>query len=121
MLNGRSPKIVRPSRASQEQTTFLWIPGVQLVELVYRDGKLMYAVWSGQEVKYQPNYNGHLPPAWILDVVTKRSLQLPSEAKPHGTIDQTRVEDERLHSPVFRVLRRDGIGRRSVRAPYVRV
>ena len=96
MLNdGGSPKIVRPSRTSQEQTTFLWIPGVQLVELVYRDGKVMYAVWNGQDVKYQPNYNGHLPPAWIPDVVTKRSLQLPSEAKPHGTIDElaSRMKD----------------------------
>jgi hypothetical protein len=83
--NGRGPKIVRPN--SKEKITFLWIPGVELVELVYRDGKVMYAVWDGQEVKYPQNYKGFLPPSWIADVVVKRSLQLATAAEPHGTID----------------------------------
>jgi hypothetical protein len=83
----KPPKIVRPN-SQQKMMTFLWTPGVELAELVYRDGKVMYAVWDGKEVKYPPNYNGNLPPSWIANVVAKRTLQLPSEPKPFGTIDE---------------------------------
>ena len=40
------PRIIKPNREAQKEMTFLWVPEKELVELVYREGKLMYAAWD---------------------------------------------------------------------------
>src|SRR5215471_5547383 len=50
------PAILRPNSGSSGRATMIWVPGVELVELVYQGGELKYAVWDGASVKYQKSH-----------------------------------------------------------------
>jgi hypothetical protein len=79
------PAILRPSSGSH--ATMIWVPGVELVELVYQGGELKYAVWDGGTVKYHKSHGNYTPPQWVADAVKKRTVRLPSQATASGGID----------------------------------
>src|SRR5262249_9074879 len=82
------PAIIRPSAGATGQATFIWVPGVNLVELVNQRGELKFAIWDGRRVQYQNSHEGYTPPKWVSNAVKKCSVRLPSEATPFGSLDQ---------------------------------
>jgi hypothetical protein len=81
------PAILRPSSGSSGHATMIWVPGVELVELVYQGGELKYVVWDGASVKYQKSHQNYTPPQWVADAVKKGTVRLPSQATASGGLD----------------------------------
>ena len=79
---------IRPNNHTGGQVSFIWRPSISLAELVYDSKRgLRFAVRDSGKVHYTKNVEGNSPLPWLEPYARTRTLRLPTETAPYGSLD----------------------------------
>lgn len=83
------PALCRPHAIDSGAATFLYTPKSFIAEIVYTDGKLMFASRTiGEETRLAETYMSFRPLPWLKSPAQLGFLHLPSGPEPYGSVDE---------------------------------